>query len=260
MSEVTVIIQARMGSTRLPSKVMSQISGKPMLWHLIDRVQKCHNVDLIVVATTTRKEDLVIKELAEKSGVKAYCGSEDDVLDRYYQAAKLYGSEVVVRITADCPLIDPYLIDRMVRYFEDSKDKLDYVGMGTPNHYPDGLDTEVFSFKALEKAWKEAKLESEREHMTSYIWKNEKLFRIGSVALEKDLSSLRWTVDEEKDLRFVREVYKHLYKEGQIFATDEILELLSKRPELLDINQGIQRNEGYAKSLREDSIIKGGSD
>ena len=260
MSKVVVIIQARMGSTRLLGKVISEISGKPMLWHLIDRVKKCRSVDLVVVATTTNKEDRVVKELAERSGAKAYCGSEDDVLDRYYQAAKLFGAEVAVRITADCPLIDPHLIDRMVKHFEDNRDKLDYVGMGSPNLYPDGLDTEVFSFKVLEKAWKEAKLKSEREHVTTYIWKNEKLFRIGSVQPDKDLSRFRWTVDEERDLRFVREVYKHLYKEGQIFATDEILELLSKRPELLDINQGIQRNEGYAKSLREDHIIKGGSD
>jgi len=260
VSKVVVIIQARMGSTRLPGKVVSQISGKPMLWHIIDRVEKCSNVNSIVVATTTRKEDRVLRELAEKSGAKAYCGSEDDVLDRFYQTAKLQGAEVVVRITADCPLIDPHLIDRMVGYFEDNKDRFDYVGMGTPNHYPDGLDTEVFSFKALEKAWKEAKLKSEREHVTPYIWKNEKLFRIGAVALDKDLSRFRWTVDEERDLRFVREVYKHLYREGQLFATEEILELLSRKPELLDINQGIQRNEGYAKSLKEDSIIKGGSD
>lgn len=260
MTKVVAIIQARMGSARLPGKIMMEIVEKPMLWHLIDRVKKCRNVDLVVVATTTNKEDRVVKELAEKSGAKAYCGSEDDVLDRYYQAAKLYGAEVVVRITADCPLIDPHLLDRMAEYFEDNRDKLDYLGMGSPNRYPDGLDTEVFSFKVLEKAWEEAKLKSEREHVTPYIWKNEKLFRIGAVALDKDLSRFRWTVDEEKDLRFVREVYKHLYKEGQVFATEEILELLSRKPELLDINQGIQRNEGYAKSLKEDSIVKGGSD
>jgi spore coat polysaccharide biosynthesis protein SpsF len=260
MTKVVAIIQARMGSTRLPGKVMTEIVGKPMLWHLVDRVKKCRSVDLVVVATTTNKEDRVVKELAEKSGAKAYCGSEDDVLDRYYQAAKLYGADVVVRITADCPLIDPHLVDRMVKYFEDNRDKLDYVGMGSPNPYPDGLDAEVFSFKVLKKAWKETKLKSEREHVTPYIWKNEKLFRIGAVALDKDLSRFRWTVDEEKDLRFVREVYKHLYKEGQIFATEEILELLSRKPELLDINQGIQRNEGYAKSLKEDSFVKDGSD
>jgi len=260
VSKVVLIIQARTGSTRLPGKVMSDISGKPMLWHLIDRVKKCRNVDLVALATTTRREDQILKELAEKSGAKTYCGSEEDVLDRYYQAAKLNGADVVVRITADCPLIDPHLIDRMVRYFEDNRDKLDYVGMGSPNHYPDGLDTEVFSFKALERAWKEAKLKSEREHVTPYIWKNEKLFRIGAVALDKDLSQHRWTVDEDRDLRFVREIYKHLYKEGRLFATEEILDLLSKKPELLEINRGIQRNEGYAKSLTEDSVIKGGSD
>ena len=257
MSKVTIIIQARMGSTRLPGKVMSEISGEPMLWHLIDRVKKCRNIDQIVVATTTNKEDRVVKELAEKSGVKVYCGSESDVLDRYYQTAMLHGADVIVRITADCPLIDPYLIDRMVKYFEDNRDKLDYVGMGEPNPYPDGLDTEVFSFKILEKTWKEAKLKSEREHVTPYIWKNTDLFRIGSIPLDKDLSMLRWTVDEEKDLRFVREVYKHLYKEGSLFATEEILELLLRMPELLDINRGIRRKWGYEKSLREDSIIKG---
>ena len=260
MSKVVVIIQARMGSTRLPGKVMSEISGKPMLWHVIDRVKKCRNIDLVVVATTTNKKDRVVRDLAEKSGAKAYCGSEDDVLDRYYQAARIFGAEIVVRITADCPLIDPHFADRMVRYFEDNKHKYDYIGMGTPNKYPNGLDTEVFSFGALEKAWKDAKLKSEREHVTSYIWKNEELFRIGAIEAEKDLSLFRWTVDEERDLKLVREIYRHLYKEGRLFATDEILELLSRKPELLDINQDIQRNEGYAKSLKEDSAVRGGSD
>jgi spore coat polysaccharide biosynthesis protein SpsF len=260
VKKVVVIIQARMGSTRLPGKVMSEISGKPMLWHMIDRINKCRSVDLIVVATTTNKEDRVVKELGEKSGAKTFCGSEDDVLDRYYQAAKLYGADVVVRITADCPLIDPHLSDRMIRYFKDNRDKLDYVGMGSPNLYPDGLSTEIFPFKVLEKTWKEAKLKSEREHVTPYIWKNEKLFRIGSLPLDEDLSRFRWTVDEERDLRFVREVYKHLYKEGQLFATEEILELISRKPELRDINNGIERDEGYAKSLKEDSVVKGGND
>jgi spore coat polysaccharide biosynthesis protein SpsF len=260
MTKVVAIIQARMGSHRLPGKVMKNLAGRSLLWHVIDRVKKCNNINLIVVATTTDEKDRVVKELAEKSGAKTYCGSEYDVLDRYYQAAKLYGADVVVRITADCPLIDPNLIDRMVKYFEDNRDKLDYVGMGMPNLYPDGLDNEIFSFKILEKAWKEARLKSEREHVTPYIWKNEKLFRLGSVSTDKDLSKERWTVDNEKDIRFVREIYRHLYKEGGLFVTEEILELLSRKPELRDINRGTDRREGYEKSLKEDCIVKGRSD
>lgn len=253
MSRVVLIIQARMGSSRLPGKVMCSISGKPMLWHVIDRCKRCRKVDVVVVATTKNEEDDVVAALAEENGAAVCRGSESDVLDRYYCAAKEHHAEVIVRITADCPLIDPRLVDRMVEFYEDSEGRYDYVGMGRPNRFPNGLDAEVFSFEALARAWTEANLKSEREHVTPYIWKNDGLFRIGAVESEQDLSSHRWTVDEERDLMLVREIHKHLYEEGELITTEAILDLLSRMPELSRINQGIVRNEGYMKSLREDS-------
>ncbi|MBU1158552.1 MAG: glycosyltransferase family protein [Candidatus Thermoplasmatota archaeon] len=260
MSRVVMIIQARMGSSRLPGKVMKLISGKPMLWHVVNRAKGCAEVGTVVVATTTNEEDRAVKDLAEKNGVGTFCGSEDDVLDRYYQAAKAYRADVIVRITADCPLIDPQLIDRMVRHYIDNSDKYDYVGMARPSRYPNGLDTEVFSFAALERAWREARLKSEREHVTPYIWKNEHLFRIGAVGMDRDCSSYRWSVDEERDLELVREIHKHLYEEGRFFTTEEVLELLSRMPELADINRGIPRDAGYQKSLEDDSLADGEND
>lgn len=255
MTRVVLIIQARMGSSRLPGKVMRSISGKPMLWHVIDRCKRCEKVDAVVVATTTTEEDDVVAAFAKENGVAVYRGSESDVLDRYYRAAEEHDAEVIVRITADCPLIDPGLIDRMVDFYEDSGGRYDYVGMGRPNRFPNGLDAEVFSFEALAKAWTEANLKSEREHVTPYIWKNDGLFRIGAVESDEDLSSHRWTVDEARDLTLVREIHKHLYEEGRLISTEDILDLLSRMPEISRINQGIVRNEGYIKSLKEDSVV-----
>ncbi|EKF86036.1 cytidylyltransferase domain-containing protein [Methanobacterium formicicum] len=247
-----VIIQARMGSTRLPGKIMADITGKPMLWHVIERVKKAQKIDQIVLATTKNEEDHKTACLAKECGVELYRGSQNDVLDRYFHAANQYKAELIVRITADCPLIDPHVIDKMVDYHYQHED-LDYISMGNPNPCPDGLDTEVFTFQSLDKAFREARLPSEREHVTPYIWKNTEKFKLGYVFDQKtDLSHLRWTVDEEPDLKFVREVYKRLYHEGEIFVTHDVLELLKHEPKLMEINQGIMRNEGYLKSISED--------
>lgn len=242
-----------MGSTRLPGKAMTDIFGKPMLWRVIERVKKAKKIDRVVVATTDKEEDQTIIKLAEKMGVESFAGSENDVLDRYYRAAKKYGAKIIVRITSDCPLIGPEIIDRAIKSFLESK--VDYLSTGRlKSTFPEGLDTEVFSFYALEKAWREAKLPSEREHVTPYIWKNPRTFKIKTIKNDRDLSYMRWTVDEEKDLNFVREIYKRLYKKNKIFRTENILNLLKKEPELMEINKGIIRNEGYFKSLREDNF------
>jgi spore coat polysaccharide biosynthesis protein SpsF len=254
MRKVVAIIQARMGSTRLPGKVMMEIVGKPMLWHVINRVKHAKRLDDIVIATTALNEDKQILELASEIRVKSYAGSEDDVLDRYYQAAIIYKADVIVRITADCPLIDPTVIDRAIEFYLDHD--FEYVGTGIKPSYPDGLDTEVFSFGVLKRAWKEATLASEREHVTPYIKKNPQVFSIKNLENDKDLSYMRWTVDEECDLEFVREIYNKLYKEGEMFYMEDILNLLKKQPELMNINKNIIRDEGYLKSIKEDKIIK----
>jgi spore coat polysaccharide biosynthesis protein SpsF len=248
------IIQARTGSSRLPAKVLANILGKPLLVHVINRVKASKLVESVVIATTTNEADRVICKIAEENAVACFMGSEEDVLDRYYQAATKSSSDPIVRITADCPLIDPCIIDVVVRCY--IKGDCDYAANTLKPTYPDGLDVEVFGYEALERAWKEARWASEREHVTAYIRNNGERFRLVNVENSADLSHFRWTVDEEKDLKFVREVYKRLYKEGQIFYMGDILELLRKYPALEQINQGIRPNEGYLKSLREDRIVK----
>jgi len=250
MKKVVAIIQARMGSTRLPGKVLKEIVGKPMLWHVINRVKNAKELDDIVIATTDLKEDTQILELASEIGVKTYAGSENDVLDRYYQAAIMSKTDVIVRITADCPLADPKLIDQVVKYY--IINDFDYVSTSIKPTYPDGIDVEVFSFAALEKSWSEAKLASEREHVTPYIWKNPNIFKIKNYENNFDNSYIRWSVDEQCDLEFVREIYNRLYAKKPRFYMEDVLDLLRKSPELMSINEGIVRNEGYLKSLKED--------
>ena len=254
MGKVVAVIQARIGSTRLPKKVLKKIVGKPMLWHVVNRVKKAKLADEVVLATTFKEEDKPLLELARKSGVKSFAGSEEDVLDRYFQATTKFGADVIVRVTADCPLIDPEVVDKVIKRFSDGG--FDYVSNIVKPTYPDGLDVEVFSYNALKAAWGGAKRSSEREHVTAYIRSHPEMFKIGSVEYEKNLSEMRWTVDTEKDLKFVREVYKRLYKKGGVFLMKDVLKLLEKQPKLAEINRGIARNEGYLKSLREDRVIR----
>jgi spore coat polysaccharide biosynthesis protein SpsF len=252
---VIAVLQARTGSSRLPGKVMADLAGKPLLARVIERAQVVPGVHIVVVATTQAERDRPILELANACGAKAYAGSEEDVLDRYYQAARQFGGEVVVRLTADCPLLDPGVSARVLeRYL---KGDVDYASNTLAPTFPDGLDTEVFSFAALERAWRESGLASEREHVTPYIWKNPLKFRLAGITDEVNRSGLRWTVDEAQDLEFVRAVYKHLYRDGEPpFGMDEVLALLETKPELKAMNTGFLRNEGYAKSLREDRQIE----
>ncbi len=254
MKKIATIIQARMDSTRLPNKVLSEIEGKSMLWHLVNRLKHAKKSSEIIIATTISEDDKKILDFAEENNLKSYAGSVNDVLDRYYQTALKYNIDVVVRITADCPLIDPQVFDEVIEAFLEND--CDYASNTHPLTYPDGLDVEIFSFEALERAWKVAKLASEREHVTPYIWKNQDLFKQINIHNDEDLSYMRWTVDEKRDLQFVREVYKYLYPKKEIFLMEDILVLLKEKPELLRINSDITRNEGYAKSLKEDKIIK----
>ena len=226
-----------------------------MLWHLINRLKRSRLINKIVIATTMKDVEKPILELAEEMAIDSFTGSEEDVLDRYYQAAKRYNVNTIVRITADCPLIDPELTDRILGYYLENKGALDFAHNGLS--YPDGIvETEVFSFATLEKAWKEARLASEREHVTAYIWKNPDVFRIATVENDKDLSHIRLVVDDERDFQLVTEIFRNLYKEGKIFHLKDILEFLDKKPELLELNKHTIRNEGYLKSLPEDRIVR----
>lgn len=250
--KITAIIQARMGSTRLPGKVIKDICGKPLLQHIIERVRYSKLINEVVVATTNNIEDDVVRQICRKLNIECFRGNDEDVLDRFYQCAKKYCAEIIVRITGDCPFADPDIIDMTVKSFIENNS--DYVSTAYPEaSFPDGLDIEVFSYNALEIAWREAKLLSEREHVTSYIWKNESgQFKIENIKNDIDLSDKRWTIDEGMDLNFVRKIYSELYKENSLFKFKDILDYLKRNPELEKINTGIQRNEGYMKSLERD--------
>jgi spore coat polysaccharide biosynthesis protein SpsF len=254
MTKIIAIVQARLESTRLPGKTMMDIMGRPMLWHVINRLKQSRRLTDIVIATTTNEKDKAIVRLARENSVKSYAGNEEDVLDRYYQAAIKFKTDVIVRLTADCPLIDPEIVDKVIEYFLSGNS--DYVSNTVKPSYPDGLDTEVFSFGSLQRAWEEAKLKSEREHVTAYLWKHPELFKIGNVKNDIDLSRFRWTVDIDEDLQFVREIYQRLYIEDRIFYMEDVLKLLKQHPELLAINSSSTRNQGYAKSLSEDKMVK----
>jgi len=241
--KTAAIIQARMGSTRLPGKVMKDLKGKPVLWHVIERVKQAENIDQIIIATTTHKRDKIIFEKAKKWGVKAYQGSEEDVLARYYEAANKYDVDTVVRITSDCPLIDPHVIDEIVEYYN----KNDYTlvtnaGSDLNNRtYPRGLDTEVFSFKVLEKAYKKGEEKYQREHVTPYIYENhEDIFYYKN---NKDLSNYRLTLDTKEDFELTKALYDKLYNGKHNFYLNEIIEVLNENKELLKINQKIKQKE-----------------
>lgn len=255
---IAAIIQARKGSTRLPGKVMMDICGHPMLWHVVNRVDRAKLLDEVIVATSDNALDDSIAAFCEQEGVPCFRGSENDVLDRYYFAAMWIHADIIVRITADCPLIDPVVLNKVVAVYLDSG--CDYASNTIDRTYPDGLDTEVFSFEALERAWREARWQSEREHVTPYIRKNGKLFNLRQVTQERDLSGLRWTVDELEDLQFVRKVYEHLYQPGQVFLMEDIVKLLERHPELLEVNLGFETNEGYLRSLQEDRVVRSPGD
>ncbi len=252
---IVAIVQARMGSTRLPGKVMQDLGGRPVLMRVVERAQAIPGVEQVVVATTHEPRDDVIERFFSMQGIPVYRGSEDDVLDRYYQAARLAGAKVVMRVTADCPFLDPFVSQRVLARFLEGG--YDYVCNTQPPTYPDGLDTEVFSFAALERAWREATLPSEREHATPYIWKNPDKFRIANVVAERESAHMRWTVDRPEDLEFAREVYRHL-RGNYLGGTEEILAVLEAHPGITGLNVALPRDEGYQKSLREDAATADG--
>jgi len=240
------VVQARMGSARFPGKVLEDVAGHPMLWHVVHRLRKAKLVDKVVVATTDRPLDDPIVDFCQDDGLACFRGDESDVLDRFYQAAKAHHADVVIRITADCPLIDPAVVDRVVERFQQGD--CDYASNTSPYTYPDGLDTEVFSFAALERAWRDANKPSEREHVTPYL--RTQIFRNANVQSEIPVSpsQYRWTVDHPADLIFVRKVYA-AFSQNEDFGFREIFQFLKERPELTTIQAETITNEGYYKSL-----------
>jgi spore coat polysaccharide biosynthesis protein SpsF (cytidylyltransferase family) len=248
------IVQARVGSSRLPGKALLDIAGRPMVAHVVDRALAILGVDGAVLATTVDPADDALADFARLRGVPCTRGSENDVLDRFHQAVNEHPADVIIRVTADCPLLDPRVSGLVVAEYLRRAGDVDYVSNVHPPTYPDGLDTEVLSREALERAWREADWPSDREHVTSYIWRNAGAFRLANVATEPSRAHLRWTVDERADLEFVRAVYARLGA-GSHFGMEEVIELLAAEPELARINAGFVRNEGYARSLRADDRV-----
>ena len=231
---ICAIVQARMGSSRLPGKTLMEIANRPLLFHVLTRIQLSKHLQKVVVATTDLPLDDAIEEFAEKHGVDVYRGNPSDVLDRYYCAAKTFGASVIVRVTADDPFKDPLVMDEVIDAFLDSGGRLDYASNTIEPSYPLGLDIEVFRFIALERAWLEATDEFDREHVTPYLWRHPDKFRLLNVRRQEDLSWMRWTLDTKGDLEFTRRVYSELYQ-GHPFFMGDILKLLQKNPQLLQM-------------------------
>lgn len=247
---VLAILQARLSSTRLPGKVLMPLFGKPMLERQIERIRRAQTLSRIVVATSTESSDDPLAALCQEIGIACFRGSLNDVLDRFYHAASGPGVEHVVRLTGDCPLADWSVIDRAVSTCLSGA--YDYVSNGMEPTFPDGLDVEVMRFSVLEEAWREARLPSEREHVTPFIYNNPQRYRLFNIVNDVDLSALRWTVDEAQDLRFVEAVYAALYPANPAFTMRDVLTLLHTRRDISDAAGLYNRNEGYMKSLAAD--------
>ena len=242
------IIQARMGSSRLPGKVlMKSDNGIPLLYHVINQLRHCSKVKNLVIATTTNQEDDEIEKFADNNSVNVFRGSEKDVLDRYFQCAKKYSFSTIVRITSDCPLIDPQIVDKVIERFFSGN--YDYATNTLIRTFPIGTDAEVFSFSALETAWKNAQLPSEREHVTPHL-RNKGNFKTINVENDTNISNLRLTVDRIEDFELINEILNNLSINP--IHLENILELFSRKPELIEINKHINNNEGLDRSLKED--------
>ena len=234
-----------MSSTRLPGKVLKEILSKPVLFYVIERLKKVSDIKQIVVATTTGKADNLIAEYCEKTGMICYRGSENDVLDRFYQTSKKFKADPIIRITADCPLLPPEVVSDLLNKFKEGN--FDLVSSGSS--FAEGFDCEIFSFKALELAAKNAGKLSEREHVTLYLHTHPEIFKKYAVENKTDDSKYRVVVDEPKDFTVVKAIIENLYPKNPNYTGDDVKRFLDENPEIAKINSGIIRNEGLIKSL-----------
>jgi spore coat polysaccharide biosynthesis protein SpsF len=237
---VVAIIQARMGSTRLPGKVLMDLAGEPMLVRVVDRVRQAKMVDEVVVATTDQPGDAPLVQLCQERGFPCFRGSENDVLDRYYRAAVAHRAEAVVRITSDCPLIDPEIIDWGIQDFSAKQPEVEYLSNSYPHDtFPRGLDIEVIRFDALERAWQEDANPAWREHASMYIYRHPEIFCIRGIANDVDLSHMRWTVDTPEDFELAKRVYEHFGHDR--FKWTDVLALLRQHPDIAALNSHVHQ-------------------
>jgi spore coat polysaccharide biosynthesis protein SpsF len=245
------IIQARMNSSRLPGKVLLDIGGQPMLVRVVERASRAQSIDEVMIATTSDPSDDPLEALCQQRGYPVYRGSQFDVLDRFYQAARLANADVIVRLTADCPVIDPLVIDQTVAAFHAAK--ADFAANRLPppwkRSFPIGLDTEVCSFAGLQRAWTEAQQPFEREHVMPYFYDQEGRFQVVVIDHSSDCGSYRWTVDTPEDLRLLREIFARFDGSDQ-FSWLDVLALVQREPDLLHINAAVQAKQAMEIDAR----------
>ncbi|MFH1664879.1 MAG: glycosyltransferase family protein [Candidatus Omnitrophota bacterium] len=254
--KVIAVVQCRMGSQRLPGKVLAEISGKPMLWHIVERLKHSRSINEVVVSTSTREENLPILRFVEEYDIPYYAGSEEDLVDRFYQTAGKFNADVIVRITADCPLVEPNVTDKVIDFFLDNMDKYEYVSNCRPfSTYPHGLDVEVFGYGLLKKLWEEITDPFRREWFTTVIFENPQIYDQYCIKNDIDLSHLRLTVDYPEDLELIRHIFSKLYVDGHCFLLEDILRLFSEEPAVFDKNAKYKKDEAYRTELKERGLI-----
>ena len=247
------IIQARMGSSRLPGKTMMKLHNNSVtLDSVINQLSFSKLIEKVVIATTTLEEDDIIEQHCRKLNIPCFRGNSDDVLDRYFECATFFKIDVILRITSDCPLIDPEIVDQIIMKYQSGT--YDYFTNTLTRTFPVGTDAEIFSFDALKKSWENAKLPSEREHVTLFIRNKKMNFQLGNLEYTEDLSSHRWTLDRKEDLNLIQKIFSKIDKTPILI--DDVLNLFSNEPELIKINQNVPKNEGLLKSLKRDEEFK----
>jgi spore coat polysaccharide biosynthesis protein SpsF len=252
--KILIIIQARTGSTRLPGKIFLPLADKPLLLRIVERVNDTHIPKEIVVATTVDEADDPVYDLCIQEGINVFRGHPTNLLDRHYKSAQKYKADIIIKIPSDCPLIDPRVIDKVLGFYIKNMDKYDYVSNLHPATYPDGNDVEVMSVNTLYNAWLSASKQYEFEHTTPYIWENPETFRIGNVKWEtgKNYSMThRFTIDYIEDYVFIKFIFEELYPVNPLFSLDDILELLSRKPELMEINRKYAGVNWYRNHINE---------
>jgi spore coat polysaccharide biosynthesis protein SpsF len=241
--KAVIIVQARMTSTRLPGKVLKQVLEKPLLEYQIERLLRVKLANEVVIATTTNTTDEPIVELCDRLSISYFRGSEFDVLARYHGTAKTYQADVVVRVTSDCPLIDPLVIDQTLEFYHGHQSEYDYVSNCLRRTYPRGMDTEVFPFAVLSQVFQEATASSDREHVTSFIYRHPNRFRLGQLTALQDYSQHRWTVDTVEDFELIRHMLSELYPKLPTFTFKDCLKLIERHPDWMAINAHIEQTQ-----------------
>lgn len=260
MLKLVGLVQVHMDSKRLPGKAMAEIMGRSMTWHIVNRLQYARLLDEVVVALTDEESDEPIRSMARAEAIPYYAGSESDLIDRIYQTALKFEADAIVRITGDCPLVDPAVVDHLVSTYLERPYELDYVSNVRPATFPTGIGAEVYPTATLLKLWQEIRNPLYREWFPVYFWENEADYWTANVENSQNISHLRWTVDYKEDLEFVRRVYGRLYSDQRIFGMADVLELLAAEPDVALINSMYPCDNGFGRALDAYNTYRAGQD